>query len=117
MLGVVVEASRAFNEHPIDAQELILMGAHTPLKHRPSFAYEIRAQEVFAGSGTWTRAMQEARVAADEPVELFGVPLQKRDRRDQFDLKDASVANRHVGAPRSKHSEHLGVWRVNRWVQ
>ena len=88
----------SFNEHPVDTQELILMGAQTPLKHRPSFAYGVRVQEVFAGSGTWTQAMREAGMAANEPVELFGDPLQKRDRRSHFDLKDEAVANHYFQA-------------------
>ena len=88
----------SFNEHPVDTQELILMGARTPLKHRPSFAYGVRVQEVFAGSGTWTQAMREAGMAANEPVELFGDPLQKQDRRSHFDLKDEAVANYYLQA-------------------
>ena len=88
----------SFNEHPVDTQELILMGAQSPLKHRPAFAYGVRVQEVFAGSGTWTKAMEEAGLAANEPIELFSDPLQKRGRQDQFDLKDEKVADRYLQA-------------------
>ena len=88
----------SFNEHPVDTQELILMGAHSPLKHRPAFAYGIRVQEVFAGSGSWTKAMKEAGLAANEPIELFSDPLQKKGRREQFDLKDEKVANFYLQA-------------------
>ena len=88
----------SFNEHPVDTQELILMGAHSPLKHRPAFAYGIRVQEVFAGSGSWTKAMMEAGLAANEPIELFSDPLQKKGRREQFDLKDEKVANFYLQA-------------------
>eukprot|EP00913_Durusdinium_trenchii_P011460 g10760.t2 len=88
----------SFNEHPVDTQELILMGARAPLKHRPSFAYGIRVQEVFASSGTWTSAMLEAGLGANEPVELFGDPLQKRDPREHLNLKNEDVANHYLQA-------------------
>ena len=88
----------SFNEHPVDTQELILMGAHSPLKHRPAFAYGVRVQEVFAGSGSWTKAMVEAGLAANEPIELYSDPLQKQGRRDHFDLKDEKIANHYLQA-------------------
>ena len=70
----------SFNEHPIDTQELILMGAQMPLKHRPSFAYGVRVQEMFAGSGTWTKAMGEAgpwQVATSKPRWSFQARTQR----------------------------------------
>ena len=86
----------SFNEHPVTTQELILLGAQSPLKHRPSFAYGIRAQEVFAGSGVWTEAMREAGIAHNIPLELYGDPLQKKDRRPEFDLEDPKVAAHYL---------------------
>ncbi|CAK9041518.1 unnamed protein product, partial [Durusdinium trenchii] len=109
----------SFNEHPVDTQELILMGTHSPLKHRPAFAYGIRAQEVFVGSGSWTKAMEEAGLASNEPIELFSDPLQKRGRRDHFDLKDEKGASFYLqdlagnnGASRSMRRECLGIRRA-----
>ena len=82
----------SFQEHPIDTQELILLGAQQPLHRRPSFAYGVRVQEVFAGSATWTAAMVEAGLEANTPIELYDDPLQKRGKRPEFDLKDPHVA-------------------------
>ncbi|CAK9010326.1 unnamed protein product [Durusdinium trenchii] len=101
----------SFNEHPIDTQELILMGAQMPLKHRPSFAYGVRVQEMFAGSGAWTQAMGEAGIAFNEPVELYGDPLQKQDKRDHFDLKNEAVANRYLQAAMELPGPHAAnIW-------
>ena len=82
----------SFQEHPIDTQELILLGAQQPLCKRPSFAYGIRVQEVFAGSGTWTEAMKEAGLEANTPIELYEDPMRKLKPRPEFDLKRAEVA-------------------------
>ena len=84
----------SFQEHPVDTQELIMLGAQQPLGRRPSFAFGVRVQEVFAGSARWTRAMEEEGFAANTPIELYEDPLNRRGCREHFNLKNPAVVEK-----------------------
>lgn len=85
-------------EHPIETQELIMLGSGGALKRRPSFAYGPRVQEVFAGAGVWTKAMTSAGIPANPPVELYTDPLRKTGKRKEFDLMDDQIAEHYLQA-------------------
>ena len=88
----------SFQEHPIETQELIMLGSGGALKRRPSFAYGPRVQEVFAGAGVWTKAMTSAGIPANPPVELYTDPLRKTGKRKEFDLMDDQIAEHYLRA-------------------
>eukprot|EP00913_Durusdinium_trenchii_P035482 g33205.t1 len=80
--------SRLLNAHienvAMTIDEILLEATE---KGCPELAVEAE-KEVFAGSGVWTEAMREAGIAHNIPLELYGDPLQKKDRRPEFDLED-----------------------------
>lgn len=81
----------SFQDHPNRVQERIIEGGIEPLRQRPSFAYGVICQEIFAGGGSWTKAMHEAGLGTKEPVELYEDPLRQKGPRPEYDLKDPTI--------------------------
>ena len=81
----------SFQEHPTEIQERIIQGGAVPLSHRPSFAFGIVCQEVFAGGGNWSKAMKDAGLHVREPVELYEDPMKQKGPRPHHDLKNPTV--------------------------
>ena len=91
----------SFEEHDPSTQEQILARGHQPLRDKPAFAYGIVAQEIFAGSGGWTRAMREAGHRTLEPVEVFEDPMLQKGYRPDHDIKDPEVRSRLMAQARA----------------
>lgn len=105
----------SFEEHDTAAQERILAQGHQPLQDRPAYAYGIVAQEVFAGSGGWTKAMREAGHTALEPIEVYVDPLKQKGYRADHDITDPAVRSRlldqarELPGPDVPNVYHLGT--------
>ena len=105
----------SFEEHDTAAQERILAQGHQPLQDRPAYAYGIVAQEVFAGSGGWTKAMREAGHTALEPIEVYEDPLKQKGYRADHDITDPAVRSRlldqarELPGPNVPNVYHLGT--------
>ncbi len=105
----------SFEEHETEAQERILAQGHQPLQDRPAFAYGIVAQEVFAGSGGWSKAMKEAGHHVLEPIEVYEDPMRQKGYKASHDVKDPDVRRRLIDqakelpGPQVPNVYHLGT--------
>ena len=111
----VTQIPWSFEEHDPSTQEQILARGHQPLRDKPAFAYGIVAQEVFAGSGGWSRAMKEAGHRTLEPIEVFEDPMLQKGYRPDHDIKDPKVRSRllaqarELPGPDSPNLYHFGT--------
>jgi hypothetical protein len=109
---VLPDVPWSFREHPVSTQELILEAAKIPLCQRPSFAYGIRVKEIFAGAGDWTKAMQEAGIGCDEPIEHSEDPLRQAGPQPCHDLRIPAVRQRLLEEARELPGpEAANVWQ------